>query len=568
MVRLLLLAVVLIVGCAPSSPRSAAPGDVPPESAARPTTPKRLTAAIISDPPTLYYALNPAASRGGSESLQDLVNAGLSIVDREGSLRPQLATAVPSLENGQWVVQPDGRMETTWVIKPGVRWHDGTPFTANDLLFTLAVVRDPDLSEFGDIAYQSIEDAEAIDPATIRVRWSRTYIDASSLFTRGLGSPIPRHLLELTYREAKSTFTQHPYWSEQYVGTGPYRLREWIRGSHLSLQADESYVLGKPRIEQIEVRFIADGNTLAANLLAGELDLTLGKTLSLEPALQARDQWRDGRMEVAPANPIQIHPQFLNPSPAVIAQLPFRRALYHAIDRQELVDTLLAGQSLVAESWLSPNDPPEYRPIASSIVRYAYDPTRAVRLIEELGYVRGSDGMFRDASGQRLAVEIRTSPVDINEKLVLAVAHHWQQVGVAVDPVIIPPQRLQELPYRSEFPAFEMLRGAGDLGNLGWIHSRGARTVDNSYRGSGGTNYPRYMNPELDALIDRFSVAIDIRERIGIGSQIIHHMTDQLVEMPLLYDVEPTLIANRVKNVTARQLRSSNAWNAHEWDIQ
>jgi ABC-type transport system substrate-binding protein len=106
------------------------------------------------------------------------------------------------------------------------------------------------------------------------------------------------------------------------------------------------------------------------------------------------------------------------------------------------------------------------------------------------------------------------------------------------------------------------------MNTLGWIHSRAGRTAENNYRGSGGTNYPRYMNSELDGLIDRFSVAIDIRERIGIGSQIIHHMTDQLVEMPLLYDVEPTLIANRVKNVTSRQLQSSHAWNAHEWDVQ
>jgi hypothetical protein len=76
------------------------------------------------------------------------------------------------------------------------------------------------------------------------------------------------------------------------------------------------------------------------------------------------------------------------------------------------------------------------------------------------------------------------------------------------------------------------------------------------------------MNAELDALIDRFSVTIPIDERVRIGGQIVRHMTDRVVEMPLFYDTEPTLISNRVKNLTSRQLRSSHAWNAIEWDVQ
>lgn len=221
----------------------------------------------------------------------------------------------------------------------------------------------------------------------------------------------------------------------------------------------------------------------------------------------------------------------------------------------------------MAYSWLSPNDPPAYRAIESSIVRYDYDPRRAVQLIEGLGYSRGPDGQFRDNSGQRLTVEMRTSAVDVNEKAMLSVADAWQRVGVGVEPQVVPPQRLTEMPYRAVFPAFELLRGAGDFANLGWIHSRGARLAENNYRGSGGTNYPRYMSPELDGLIDRFLVTIPIQERVAVGARIIHHMTDQLVEMSLFYDTEPTLIAHRVKNLTARQLRSSHAWNAPEWDV-
>ena len=312
-----------------------------------------LTTAIIGDPPTFYQVLNPAGSRGGSEILQDLAHAGLSIVDREGSLRPQLASAVPSLENGMWQLLPDGRMQTTWMIRPGAAWQDGALVTAGDLVFTIEVGRDPDLPEFRDGAYASIEAVEAIDPGTVLVSWSKTYISAGSLFTRGLAPPLPRHLLERAYSESKAAFSQLPYFAEQYVGAGPYELREWIRASRVSFAANDRYVLGRPKIDQIELRVIPDPNTLVANVLAGELDATLGKTLSLEQALEVQRQWRNGRMEVAQANPLQIHPQFLDPDPAVIGDVRFRRALYQRVDRRQLVDALLAGQSMVAESWLS-----------------------------------------------------------------------------------------------------------------------------------------------------------------------------------------------------------------------
>ncbi len=514
----------------------------------------------------MYQPLNPAASRGGSESLQDLVHAGLSIVDNQGGLRPQLAEAVPSLENGLWKVLPNGRMETTWMIRDGARWQDGKPFTAEDLVFTIRVGQDPELAEFDSLAYRSLDRAEAIDAKTVKLTWNRTYIDADSMFTRGLIPPLPRHILEGPLADSKAGFNQLAYWGEEFVGAGPYRIREWVRGSHVTLVATNDYLHGRPKIEQIEVRFVSDLNALAANVLAGEIEVTLGKSLSLEPALAVQARWTSGRMEVTPANPIQIHPQFLNPDPAIVGDVRFRRALYQAIDRQELIDALLAGQSVVAHSWLSPIDPPQYKPIEASIVRYTYDPQSSVRAIEGLGYTRGPEGQFRDASGQELALEYRTVAADINEKILLSVSHGWRGIGVGVDPIIVPPQRLTEMPYRAIFPALEMTRGSGDLGTLGWIHSKAARTAENNYRGSGGTNYPRYMNPEFDALIDAFSIAIPLDERIRLGGQIVHHMTDQLIEMPLFYDTEPTLIRNNLKNITARQLRSSHAWNGHEWD--
>jgi ABC-type transport system substrate-binding protein len=101
-----------------------------------------------------------------------------------------------------------------------------------------------------------------------------------------------------TFLEEKARFVEHPYWTTEFVGTGPFALRAWVTGSHAVLAANERFVLGRPKVDAVEVKFIPDPNTLVANIVAGTVDITLGRALSLEPSLQVRDRWRDGHMEL------------------------------------------------------------------------------------------------------------------------------------------------------------------------------------------------------------------------------------------------------------------------------
>src|SRR4051794_498110 len=147
-----LLLALLVFGCAgpnPSVPTSASTGTgSSTETSATPAAPKRLVAAILGAPVTVYQPPNlPDAPKGLSE-LTAMVHVGLSVFDSTGALRPQLAEAVPSAENGLWKVLSDGTMETTWKIRAGAEWHDGTPFTADDLVFALRVANDPELPAF------------------------------------------------------------------------------------------------------------------------------------------------------------------------------------------------------------------------------------------------------------------------------------------------------------------------------------------------------------------------------------------------------------------------------------
>jgi peptide/nickel transport system substrate-binding protein len=558
---------VLLVACAGPAPT----GSTGRQEASGPAVsrgPKRIVAAIQGEPVAFSTTINPSGSAGsvpGSDALEDLLHAGLANHDNEGRLVARLAEAVPSVENGLWRVLPDGRMETTWRLRPGAEWHDGRPLTSEDLLFTLRVGREREIGLFWNPAYEGVESVEAPDPQTIVVRWSRPYVDADMMFTRQLAMPLPRHLLSGPYEEERAGFVEHPYWLGDFVGAGPFKLRSYQPGSHLILAANERYALGRPRVDEVEVKFIPDAHALITSVVAGAAELTMGARISLDLAVQAGDQWRDGKVDHGPGGWVTIYPQFLNPQPAVVAELRFRRALLHAIDRQELVDNLMFGRSTVIQSPVAPNHP-GYKETEASQVRYDFDPRRTALLLEELGYVRGGDGFYFDATGQRLLVENRaTAQTDIQPKALTAVADYWRRAGVAVDELVVPNQRVPDREYRHSRPAFEVLSSGNDPGNFASFHSSRIPLPANNFVGA---NRSRYANPELDALIDRYYVTIPWQERMQVLGQIVHHFSDRLVVMGLFFNTSRTLVGNRLVNVAVRGPFSTEAWNAHEWDVR
>jgi peptide/nickel transport system substrate-binding protein len=525
----------------------------------------------MGEPPTLSTKINTSGAGGvvpGADAVEELVNAGLAHLDPQGNLLPQLAEAVPSLDNGLWKLLPDGGMETVWKLKPDVRWHDGRAITTDDLLFAARVGEDPDVPAFSHLGFGAIESVSAIDSRTVIVRWRQPYIGADTMFTAvfpPFALPLPAHILEGTYRENKAGFLDHSYWTQGFVGSGPYRLREWQPGSHLRLDANEAYVLGRPKIDDIEVRFILDSTVLATNLLAGTVELTLGRTLSLDQALQVRDQWPDGKVENTLRSWMVIYPQMLNPSPPVVAEVQFRRALLHAIDRQQLVDTLQAGLVPIAHGYVSPAMA-EYRDVESMLVRYDYDPGRAAQMIDALSYAKGSDGFFRDPAGQQLSVELRTTADnDIHRTTIFPVADAWQRLGVAVETNVIPVQRQRDREYRANSPAFEMLQQGNDLPSLATHHSREVPVAENNYV---GRSKHRSQSAEFDALIDGYFATIARPQRMQVLGQLMHKITDELVIMGLFYLASPTLMRSRMLNAGGGGDRATQAWNAQEWDVK
>jgi peptide/nickel transport system substrate-binding protein len=555
----LLLISLAIFGCA--GPRATEPGASAPPSAA---APKRIVAAIAGSLTHVYDPPNFTDRPRGVQEVTTMVHASLTVFDTTGQLHPQLAESVPTVDNGLWKLLPDGSMETSWKIRQGAEWHDGAPFTADDLIFAYQVSSDPELPVLRDPSFSSIQSIEAPDPLTVVVRWKGPFIRADQLFSDRIAIPMPKHILALYADGDKANFLNLPYWGAEFVGLGPYKVKDFQPGVHVLVQANDRYVLGRPRIDEIDVQTIADSNAIVANLLAGSVDVVLGRALSVDQAVILRDGWPEGKILLPLVSLQSANAQLLDPTPPIMLNVQFRRAVLESIDRQQLADSIEYGLLPPADTVLDPNSELA-KATAAGIVKYPYDPRQAGQLIEELGYAKASDGFYRDVGGQQLRLEIRASAGDINPKTMFAIADYMQRLGIAVDSTVIPLQLSTNSEYRATFPAFAVAGTPLSDRQIERFTSASAPVAETRFTGD---NKSRYMDPEMDALTAKYQVTIPIQARMDVATQMIRNVTTNLPILPLYYDSFPGVRMARLTNAEAAAGGGSADWNVADWDLQ
>jgi peptide/nickel transport system substrate-binding protein len=288
--------------------------------------------------------------------------------------------------------------------------------------------------------------------------------------------------------------------------------------------------------------------------------MTFAQAIGLDQAMAVRERWPTGQVQLELNGWTVVYPQFVDTNPSIITNVQFRRALFHAINREQLAEELMGGLVTKADNVFSPGTA-EYEATQASSVPYEYDPRRASQMIETLGYTRGADTQFRDVGGQPLDLEVRAYlQREIAVKASLAVVDSWKAIGVGAESLVRPAQAASNRQEQATFPGFLVVRQGNGLSSAVRLHSREARLPATNYTGD---NNGRYLNAEIDALIDRYQTTIRWTERMQIAGQIVRHMGDQLPLMPLFYDASPVLMANHVLIQDPH-----NAWNAHEWDVR
>src|SRR5947208_12402907 len=175
LVRLgMLLSLVLTACAAPTQPAQQPEGNAP---AAPPRLSRTAIIAVRQEASSL--AAKPLQNAGSNVTPPTLFNAGLAIKDAREVPRPYLVEALPQLNTDSWRVLPDGRMETTYRLRPNLKWHDGTPLTADDFVFAWHVYTTPDYGTAGTKPHAQMEEVLAPDPRTVLIRWKQVYPEAA-----------------------------------------------------------------------------------------------------------------------------------------------------------------------------------------------------------------------------------------------------------------------------------------------------------------------------------------------------------------------------------------------------
>jgi peptide/nickel transport system substrate-binding protein len=553
---------VLAAACGPAVGPSSTPAN--PNVEARPT--RNLSVVLRNEP----FDLTDSSSGRASLAVA-MFGAPLVGVER-GSPYSALGS-VPELNTDSWKVFPDGRMETTYRLKPGLTWHDGAPFSADDMVFAreVNVARlQLGLAIVSTGETRAIEDVLAPSSDLVVIRWRQPYADAAVPSLR----PLPRHVLETALERAAAdpqALGAHPYWTTEHVGLGPYRLAQWERGAFIDATAFEGYVFGRANIDRITLTWSGDPNVTVARLLAGDAQIALDGALQFEQATTLRSEWNktgDGILILIPSETrflgAQLRPAYAVPRANL--DLRVRQASIHAIDRKALSDALLEGEGRVAETGALPYEP-YFDALDRVITKYPFDLRRTEELMGQAGFAKGADGMYRSPDEGRYTPEVLGIAEGQESKETTAIADYFHQAGIDAQLRLIPAIQMQsDDELKSTYPTWRTNYGATPQK----FNGPNVSTAENKWAGS---NKLGWTNPENDRLTDLWAKSLDIDERRQIMVQMYKNMNDDLPLLPLYYNFTITAHASNLQGPqgtgpsTMSYASVTGYRNLHEWQL-
>ena len=354
--------------------------------------------------------------------------------DGEGNLVPMLAAEVPSVQNGG--LARDG-MSVTWRLKKNVQWHDGRPFTADDVLFNYEYASDPATASVSIGSYKDIK-VEKVDSHTVKVIFQKPTPYWADAFVGTRGMIIPKHLFE-NYRGAKS---REAPTNLKPVGTGPYKFVDFKPGDMVRGAINTAYhEPNKPHFDTIEMKGGGDAVSAArAVLQTGEFDYAWNMQVEDEILLRLEDSGK-GRSEITPGANIE-HIQLNSTDPwtevdgerssvktkhPILSDSAVRRALGMLVDRASVEKHIYGRTGIATGNFL--NNPERFR---SKNTKWEFNVDKASQLLEGAGWKRGADGV-RVKDGKKLKLVYQTSVNQPRQKNQQIVKQACQKAGIDLE---------------------------------------------------------------------------------------------------------------------------------------
>jgi peptide/nickel transport system substrate-binding protein len=439
----------------------------------------------------------------------------------EGEYVPNLATEVPTRENGG--VSEDG-LTWTFNLRDDVTWHDGAPFTARDVQFTWETIMNPDVAVRSRTGHDKVSAVETPDEYTVVMTLTEPFAPFQALWTSGVTSVIPAHILE------GEDVNTHPFNTQSPIGTGPFRFVEHVGGDHLTVERNPDYHGGPALLDRIFVKLVPEVPVLFTQFRTGEVDVV--DYQGLQPDRVEEAKTLEDRVVVSKGSNFVEFIYFNNTLPQ-FQDKRVKQAIYHATDRQTIVDTIYYGLQNPTLTYL----PPTHWAYNPDVKQYPYDLDAARALLDEAGWVPGQDGV-REKDGVRLAFTMSTSAGNQSrESAQLVLQQAYQEIGVEMSIDNRPASTL----WSEDVPAgnYETLMVAwdnaiqSDPDPTSRLHSTMI-----PFEGGGGANYVAFKNEEADRLMEEGVRETDQARRAEIYRQLQEILAEELPWAPLFNNVD------------------------------
>jgi peptide/nickel transport system substrate-binding protein len=527
-----IISVVLAAGLAVSACAPTATNSASQSPASAPVAGGTVTIPIGADP-----TLNPWSPNAFVESL--FINRVLY----EGITKPgkDLAPAPDLAES--WTPAADG-LSWTFKLRSGVKWSDGTPFSADDVAFTFNdIVLKPDLGAQNRASYAALKTVTVVDPNTVRFDLSRKFAALPSFLAYNAGI-LPKHIL------SKDPLNTTSFNKGTPVSTGPFKVEKYTSGQSVSLVRNENYFGPKPYLDKVVFTVVADPNTQVAQALSGDLSIMI---LDNKAAV---DRVKSASGLAVVSRPlVQYYWLSLNQTDARFTDVRVRQAFVYAIDRQAIIKSVELGYGSIANSPITPALAAYYDP--SIAAKYPYDPAKATALLKDAGWTPGANGVLQK-DGKPFQFTMDVGQRGVLEPVNALIQQDLKKIGVVADLNTMEwNSYIQKVVVRREYTAtVNWWTYPSDPDVFPYYHSSAAGK---------GFNIPGYVDQKLDDLLVQGQTANDLEGRKAVYKQLQAYTSDVLPYLVLWYPQEVDVVSTSLNGVPELGLRDAVQYIGEWW---
>ncbi|MGI8854663.1 MAG: peptide ABC transporter substrate-binding protein [Thermomicrobiales bacterium] len=478
---------------------------------------------------------------------------------------PVLAKEILSVQNG--AIAADGT-SVTWKLKDGVTWSDGTPFTADDVIFTWKWIVDPKTGATNISNYEIIKDITAKDPMTLTITFKEPTAVWYLPFTGVNGAVLPKHVIEQCADSKGCGYNLKP------IGTGPFIVTDFKPGDSVQYKANEKFrEPNAPYFAAVDLKGGGDATTAAKAVQTGQVDYAWNIQVTPDILKQVKDA--GAIIESSPAvGDERIFVNFADPSIDVNGEKsspqsksPFwtdknvRQALALAVDRKSIADNLYGADAGYATNTTIPGI---YK--GSDFI---FDPKKANDLLDAAGWKKGSDGI-REKDGKKFAITFRTSITSVRDREAQIIKSNLKDVGIAmeiknVDSGVFfgqPDNPDNRTRFEVDLEMYTNTSSAPDMQQF--FSDFTSDKISQKSNGWKGTQIMRWVNPEYDAAVAKLKTELNPEKRIELFKQIDQILVNDYAQIPLVARLSPSA---HVKGLDGVNLTSwdSELWNAAHW---